>query len=803
MSRRVEEILAALSLEEKVLLLAGKDWWHTNPIERLGVGSLRLSDGPVGVRGPSWVGSTSVSFPCGAAIGATFDPASARLLAETLAEECREKEVDVLLGPTVNLQRHPLGGRHFECYSEDPALTADLAVAYIAALQESGVAATIKHLVANDTEFERHTVSSELDEATLRHCYLVPFEEAVEDAAPFAVMTSYNRVNGTYAAEHRPLIERLLREEWGFDGLVMSDWYGAQSTVASAQAGLDLEMPGPPAHYGEKLLAAVAAGEVAEQVVSERARAVLQLVERLGRLAPAARRQAPSTSREERREVARELARRSLVLLSNATTAGGGALLPLELQAGGSLAVIGPNAAGTVFQGGGSAGVQPSRVVSVLEGLRAAYAPRGVDVLHAPGCRNARRTPALAGPFEVEYFAGGLGGPRLGLEETPAQPLSWSGPPVAGALAEGPFGVRCRTLLTPADEGLHRLSLSQVGTARLLFDGELLLEGSAERGKRFHGLASTELSAEVALEAGRSYEVVAEYESVAGLPVAGFFVGHEPPLAPDDELLAAAVAAARRADAVVCVVGTSAEWETEGEDRTRLALPGRQDELVRAVLAANPRTAVVLNTGSPVSLDWAEEAGAVLQAWFGGEMTGAAVADVVTGAAEPGGRLPHTVPIRIEDTPAHPYYPGSYGRSPYGEGVLVGYRHYLARATAPRYWFGHGLSYTSFELEGAELALSAEAVTCRATIANTGARPGTAVLQAYVSPAEPAPGEAPLVFLRAVRCQIAPGLSAEAVIGVPRSRLRRLGLRGTQLLAVGWSADPGGLRPVGEISCEA
>ncbi len=802
---QADEILSRLTLREKVQLLAGRDWWHTEAIERLGIGSMHLSDGPVAVRGASWVGYTSICFPCGTAIGASFDPSAAALLARALADECREKGVDVLLGPTVNLQRHPLGGRHFECYSEDPVLTAVLATSYITALQERGVAATIKHFVANDTEFERHTISSEVDEATLRHVYLLPFEEAVREAAPFALMTSYNRINGTYAAEHTELVADTLRREWGFDGLVMSDWFGARSTAASARAGLDLEMPGPPTHYGAKLVASVEYGELGQEVVTARARAVLHLAERLGRLDLPTRRPAPETTRQERREIARQLARRSFVLLKNGAAEGAAPLLPLELRAGERLAVVGPNAEHTAIQGGGSAGVKPEEVVSVLAGLRQIYEPLGVEVGHAAGCRNTKGALALQGPFRVEYFSGGLAGALVTAEETPSQPLSWDGVPAAGLapLDQSAIGIRCSASLTARLPGSHSLSLHQVGRGRLLLDGEEILEGSRERGEGFHGLASREVRATVDLEVGRSYEVTVEYESVAGLPVAGFFIGHEPPSLSDDELIDEAASLAREADAVVCVVGSSAEWETEGEDREDFDLPGRQNDLVRAVLAANQKTAVVLNTGSPVSLDWAGDARSILQAWFGGEMAGLALAEVISGADEPGGRLPHTMPVRIEDSPAFAYYPGSEGRAPYGERLLVGYRHYAARSVEPLFWFGHGLSYTTFDFEPAGVVETDDLIVLKAVATNTGERTGSAVLQAYASPARAGEGDPPFVFLGIGRHRLGPGESAEVAIDVPRRRLRRLGLEGVQLLRLGWSAEPHQLQQAGEISLEA
>ena len=399
----VESLLDGLTLAEKVQLLAGVDFWHTPAITRLGIPALRLSDGPSGVRGERSVGTTSVSFPCGSAIGATFDTGAAAKLANALADECLERGVHVLLGPTVNLHRHPLGGRHFESYSEDPVLSARLAVAYVRALQARGVAATVKHFVANDTEFQRHTISSDVDERVLRELYHVPFEAAVSDGHAWAVMSSYNKVNGTYAAEHEGLLTWTLRGDWGFDGAVISDWVGTQSTAGSALAGLDLEMPGPPVYYGHSLASAVTEGAVPESVVDEHVRRLLTLALRTGALAEdgEGRPRAATSTVAERQATARELASSSLVLLKN-----DGPLLPFRLTAGQLLAVVGPNAAATATQGGGSAGVNPVAVRSVFQALRDRLSADGVAVVHEPGCITWSSTPALEGTFTLEYFAG-------------------------------------------------------------------------------------------------------------------------------------------------------------------------------------------------------------------------------------------------------------------------------------------------------------------------------------------------------------------------------------------------------------
>ncbi|MGH9297668.1 MAG: glycoside hydrolase family 3 N-terminal domain-containing protein, partial [Acidimicrobiales bacterium] len=603
----IEELLGNLTLEEKISLLSGSDYWHTELVERLGIGRMLLSDGPSGVRGERAVGGASVSFLCGAALGATFDPEAARSLGEALADECHDKGAHVLLGPTVNLQRHPLGGRHFECYSEDPVLTAALAVSYIEGVQSLGVAATVKHFVSNDTEHERHTISSDVDEAVLREIYLLPFEAAVREARVWAVMSAYNKVNWTYAAENEWALKEVLRGEWGYDRLVVSDWFGTQSTVASVLAGLDLEMPGPPIHYGRRLVEAVEEGLVEERVVTERARQVLGLAGRTGVLTRSSEDGAPKPATaakrtlSERRELGRRLAAASFVLLENRAPpaargeAGAAPLLPLELRPGGLLAVIGPNAFSTAAQGGGSARVNPEHATSILEGLREYYEPQGVEVEHEIGCVTWSATPVLSLASEVEYFAGDdFGGKVLHREVVQDPALLWMGHPVPGNedLRAGEYSVRLRGAYSPAVSGSFELSLAQVGTARLFVDGALLLESAASpQGKRYFGFGSKEVSTATRLEENRSYEIVVEYEVGPASPIAGVFLGARPPLPGDDVLIERAVALAKRADAVICAVGTSDEWETEGHDRSAMELPGRQDNLVRALCGANQRTA--------------------------------------------------------------------------------------------------------------------------------------------------------------------------------------------------------------------
>ncbi len=388
MRTQIDEVLAQLTIDEKAAMAAGTDLWHTAAVERLGIPPLKVTDGPIGARGERWTGGRSAAFPCGTALGATWDVNLVEEVGRRIGNEARRKQCHVLLAPTVNIHRHPLAGRNFECYSEDPHLTSRMAVAYINGVQSNGVGCSVKHFAANDSEFERltissngvgcsvkhfaandseferMTISSEVDERTLREITLPPFEAAVREAGVWSVMTAYNRLNGTYCSAHPWLIDTLLKVEWGFDGVVMSDWYGTHSTVDAGRAGLDLEMPGPPQYFGDNLAQAVRDGEVDEKRLDDMAGRLLTILERAGALADPTVRPEESVDDPEDRDVARRAAAGSFVLLQNRDAA-----LPLENVA--TLALIGPNADIAHVMGGGSARVPTHPLVSPLDGIRA------------------------------------------------------------------------------------------------------------------------------------------------------------------------------------------------------------------------------------------------------------------------------------------------------------------------------------------------------------------------------------------------------------------------------------------------
>lgn len=748
-----------LTLAEKASLTAGVDLWHTAAVERLGVPSIRMTDGPNGARGDRWSGSTSACLPCGAALGATWNRDLVRQVGRVLAEEAHSKGAQVLLAPTVNIHRHPLNGRHFESYSEDPFLTAEMAVAYITGVQERGVAAVVKHFVCNDQEHERHTISVAVDERALREIYLPPFEAAVQRARVWGIMSAYNRLAGTYCSEHRELLTDLLRNEWGFDGLVVSDWGGTHSSEA-VDAGLDIEMPGPAKHLGAHLPDKVTSGAVQEASIDRAADRLLTLISRTSSSPDGA------AGKLDAAQVAREAAREAIVLLRN------DGVLPLQASSLKKIALIGPMATRAAAHGGGSAEVTPPYVVSPLEALRERLG-QSVEIVHEPGA-------ALPGPLPL-LDAGLMGGGTLDVAfyDNPdfrGEPVAHEGyaqsrmtfleHPVPG-VQPGKFSARVTATLVPTLSGPWRIGLSSAGQARVLVDGKLAVDNFApEPGSSFWGRGSKEVTAEVPLERGRPYPLLVEYRTDDPEFPYGVRIGVEPVLASDS--IQRAARAAADADVVLIAAGYDGRWESEGFDRPHMDLPGEQDALIRAVAAANPRTIVALNAGSPVTMDWADDVAALLQVWFPGMEVGRALVDVLVGDVDASGRLPTTFPRRLEDSPTSANYPGTDGVVRYAEGIFVGYRGYDRNAVEPRFSFGHGLSYTTFTFSDLRVSASADGATATFTITNSGARAGDAVPQLYVHPVASDVEQPEQQLKEFAKVQLRPGEARTVRFDLPR-----------------------------------
>ncbi|MFJ3905608.1 beta-glucosidase [Streptomyces sp. NPDC090025] len=713
---RVDELIARLTLDEKTALLHGAtdpeslgQAGHVPGVPRLGIPPLRLADGPAGVR----VGKPATALPAPVMLAAAFDPGLARAYGRVIGHEGRALGQDVLLSPMVNLIRTPYAGRNFETFAEDPLLSADLVAEEIRGIQAEGLIATVKHLALNNQERDRTLVDVRVGEQTLHETELRGFEAAV-DAGAGAVMAAYNKVDGAHATENHALLTEILRDRWGFEGWVMSDWEAVHSTGPALTAGCDMEMPGGE-HYGAPLARAVRDGLVTEAAVDTAVRRILTVRARFGLLdqAPPAR---PARDAEAGARLAHRVAVAGATLLRNER-----GTLPLGAPAARALAVIGATGAVPFVSGGGSAHVVPDSAVSPLDALRARAAAeagtaasvtytRGVDPYGKPLAETGGRLAPDTSPDELDdrtvpagrtwtheatlttttdddwsFFVHYDGGerPTVTLDGTELFPVRAGVAEyfAGGLLGRAPDGLALRRADRRLSAGAHRLTVTaRAGTGRLRF--------------RLRATDGTTRAADTA----------------------------------------AAVAAARAAHDVVLFAYEDA---TEGRDRTGLALPDGQEALISAVTAANPRTTVVLNTSSATTMPWLERTGAVLQMYYPGQEGGRATAAVLFGDADPGGRLTQTFP-RTED--AHPTagdprrYPGQGGVEEYSEGVHIGHRWYDMRGVEPLFPFGHGLSYTTFRYADLTAVPAADGLHVTFTVVNTGPRTGIEVAQVYVGP---------------------------------------------------------------------
>jgi beta-glucosidase len=769
--------VAALSLPEKVRLLTGAASWRTHGSPALGLRPMIFSDGPSGARGVTKdERHPSTSLPCPSACGATWDPELIIELAAALGAEARGKGVDVLLAPTINLMRTPLGGRGFECFSEDPVLTARIAVAYITGLQFAGVAAAAKHFVGNDSETGRWSYDAVISEPVLRELYLAPFEACVREAGTTLVMAAYNMVNGTPATAHAWLLGKILKGEWGFDGVVVSDWNAARSTVPTAVAGLDLAMPGPGGPWGPDLVQAVRDGLVPEAHIDNKLARILRLARLVGALGSPDGQAPPAPAVLVDPDLVRRATAASFVLLRNE-----GPVLPLDTAALGSVALIGPNAVHPVTQGGGSAAVAPAMVCTPASALRAALAGRAT-VTVAPGCRTWTAVPvpetgSVTDPqtgepgLRLEFRDGG--GALIGHEHRTSTDLAWWDeglPPGVGWDKAG--SIVLHTRFRAGATGQHLFGVAGVGRLTLAVDGAVIAdEVTPVPDDPVQAMTRPgEVRAAVSLHAGQEAAVRLDFRPAEGgegpLAVRLGIIADED----EDAMMAEAVRAAARSAAAVVVVGSAEAAESEGSDRETLALPGRQDELVARVAAVNGATVVVVNAGMPVLMPWADDVAAILYAWLPGQAMGEALADVLTGLAEPGGRLPVTLPARESDCPVLHAVPRG-GRIEYAEGLLIGYRGYDAAGVTPMFAFGHGLGYTRWAYESASVLgtrpAPGEDVQVKVVVRNTGSRAGREVVQAYVAGPVTGAGR-PVRVLGAFGAVTAgPGERAEVVLTVP------------------------------------
>jgi beta-glucosidase len=724
--QRVDSILSQMTTEEKIEIIGGLNDFYTRPVPRLGIPSLKMSDGPMGVHD---YGLTT-AYASDIALAASWDVDLAHRVGVAMGNDARARGVHFILGPGMNIYRAPMNGRNFEYFVEDPYLASRIAVNEIEGIQERGVIATAKHFAGNNSEFARMTLSSDIDERTLREIYLPAFEASVKEARVGALMDAYNLVNGTYMTANRHLNNEILKKEWEFDGILMSDWGATHDGVAAANGGLDLEMPSPLFMNRDTLLPALHDGKLSMATLDDKVRRILRKAVEFGFLD----RQQTDTSiplySQAGREASLGEARGGMVLLKNA-----GNLLPLDVTKLKTIAVIGPDAYPAVISGGGSAETKPFNSVSYLEGISNRAGTR-VNVLYDVDL------PVLADVFDGSEFVAAPGGERglrgeyfsnQQLEGTPVMVrmdshvhFDWGEGSFAAGQPVDHFSVRWTGYFIPKQSGDYEFFTSADDGVRLYISDERVIDD-------WQPHSQTVDTAIKHLEAAQAYKIRLEYFEDVGSAIVGFGVTR-----PDAFVGNRTKTLAEKADAVVICVGFDDKTEGEGFDRP-FQLPGGQDELIERISAVNKNTVVVLTAGGNVDMGrWIDKVPVVLHAWYPGEEGGTALGQILFGDYSPSGKLPVSLERRWEDNPVfHSYYPPKgESRVAYSEGVFVGYRHYDRSQIKPLFPFGYGLSYTTFVYSGLSIAPAtgdaSEPITVSFNVKNTGSREGAEVSELYV-----------------------------------------------------------------------
>ncbi|KAL2831405.1 glycoside hydrolase superfamily [Aspergillus cavernicola] len=773
----IEETLQRLSLDDKVALLSGVDFWHTKALPEYGVPSIRLSDGPNGIRGTRFFNSVPAAcFPCGTALGATFNQELLQEAGRKMGEEALAKNVHVILGPTINMQRSPLGGRGFESIGEDPFLAGLGAAALVRGIQSTGVQATIKHFVCNEQEHKRNSVQSIVTERALREIYALPFQLVVRDSQPGAFMTAYNGLNGTFCSENRKLMEDILRKEWAWKGLVMSDWCGLYSTVEAVKAGLDLEMPGPPAFRGNLLKFAVTSGKVWPHIIDNRVREVLAFVQRCA--ASGAKENGPEGTKNtpETAALLRKIGNEGIVLLKNE------AVLPLVTHK--KTLVIGPNAKVATYSGGGSASLNPYYTVTPYDGIRqklgsipaytiGAYTHKMLPLI---GSQMLPRDGKAGMSWKVYNEAPGTASRRpvdeLWLTNTEIYLADYTNPRIGDLWYADLEGT-----LVVEEDGLYDFGLVVCGTAKLFINEELLVDNATQQtlGDAFFGAGTIEVHGRINLQKAERYRVKVEFGSAPTFTLkpntvmvgsGSLRVGCCQVIDAQQEIQKA-VQLAREHEQVIICGGLNADWESESSDRSSMKLPGLLDQLIAEVAAANPKTVVVMQTGTPEEMPWLDTTPAVIQAWYGGNETGNSIADVLFGDYNPSGKLSLSFPKRLQDVPSFLNFRTEAGRTLYGEDIYLGYRYYEFAETEVNFPFGHGLSYTTFAFSDIAIQVTEETVSATFQIHNTGSLRGAEVAQMYIQPVRPAKVKRPIKELKGFsKVELEAGECREVVIQV-------------------------------------
>lgn len=734
-------LMSHLTAKEKIDLLGGVNM-STKPIPRLGIPSIRMDDGPLGAR---WGRSTS--FPSGIAMASTWDTTLIRKIGQGIGREVRGKGRNIILGPNVNIARNPLNGRTFEGFGEDPFLTSQMGVSYILGVQEEGIGTTVKHFVANSQEFHRMSIDEKIDERTLREIYFPAFKAAVQRAHSLAIMTAYNKVNGEFCSANHFLLNEVLRNEWHYDGLIMSDWGGVHYTFPTVSNALDLEMPFGTFLNEKTLLPALDSGKVQMSTINDKVDHILSAAYRLKVLPTMAYPQHlidTLINSKETQKDALQAAVEAIVLLKNEHH-----LLPLDGNKKLHIAVIGPDAAYARPVGGGSAEVHPTFAISPLSALQNALKGKAV-IDYAPGILFQYPQPIAPEFFyqsdgvthglKAEFFHNdSLEGKPVVTTATQIdyrQGAAQVAPVTADPDFKGKLSVRWVGKIKAPVTGEYAFNFHSIGKSVLYLDNkEVLMSGKIPYWQGGKGNVY-----KVRLEAGKMYNIKVEYRGA---------IPFNPDMGvslmvtlnwqyPTNTSIARAVAAARKADVALVFAGTSNHFESEGFDRKNLELPENQNELIRKVAAANKNTVVILTSGAPVAVDnWINHVPAVLETWFDGEFIGKAVTDILLGYSNPSGKLPVTFPQSMKQEPESiQHYTDNDTLLTYSEGIYVGYRYFDTKHIKPSFPFGFGLSYTTFKYSNLKLVPDTTGgkhqVEVSYTITNTGTRSGAEVSQVYV-----------------------------------------------------------------------
>lgn len=759
---RIADLLPRLTLEEKIGMIHGDESIpeaSTRPVPRLGIPRLLFTDGPNGVRV-----DRSTPMLTGVGLASTWNPDLIYKAAVILGHETLAKGRNVLLGPCVNIERWPLGGRNFESYSEDPYLAGRMAVAYINGLQSTGVAASLKHFAMNNQETQRGTISVETDERTMQEIYLPQFKAAVKEAQPWTIMCSYNRINGTHSCENHHLLTDILKNDWGYKFAVISDWGGVHSTIPTAMSGMDVEMPTGD-FTGIALLQAVKDGKVPESVIDDKVARVLRVMFTSGLFDHKITFDPKWVDSPESRAMALTVARESITLMKNTNN-----FLPIDRKKIKTIAVIGPNAAVARTGGGGSSQVDAYYAVSPLEGI-IKQAGENIKISFAQGCDIQQKveyediSPAYFLPpdattktestsggqtdnngvlmatssgtnsganngLKVEYFIDknrkrtALAGIVQSIDN------DYRSNPPGGPINVENFAVRYKGKLIPPVDGTYKFILINNQQAIFTLNGKTII-------KNYAFFPTSAKTADVELKGGQIYDLKLEFETTGEyakeLKLKWIMPNHHP--------LQDAVDLAAKSDMAVVVLGTYNDLEREGYDREYMDLPGRQNELIEKISKANPNTVVVLANGSPLDLhSWIDRVPAVVDMWFGGSEGGRALGEALFGDINPSGKTTQTWPISYSDTPpSHSPldFPGKDGKVNYSEGIFVGYRYYDQNNMKVLFPFGHGLSYTTFKYSGLKItpaAISNGKMTVEVSfnVTNTGKREGKEITEVYV-----------------------------------------------------------------------